>query len=299
MKRAAIVLLVLALGMPLAARDTLEQRIGHTDPSKYRNSRSHGSVGDMACMTLMPGAALTTNLYFVHRCQITPNGGVGHHFHNTTEEMFVIFDGEAEFTVDGRTSTLKGTVGAPVRMGHSHAIYNPGKTPVEFMNINVSAVKGKYDAFDLDDARVGAPKDEKPVFMTMRLDKKLLRPMERFRGGEGTAMYRRALDPSVFLTNWSYVDHLVLPPAASEGLHRHQGVEEVYYVINGEGQVTVGAETAAIRQGDAVPLQLGDTHTFRNTGTADLEFMILGVAAQKGVLDTEELRPGGRGRGGQ
>ena len=87
-----------------------------------------------------------TNLYFLHRCQITPGGGVGHHFHNTTEEMFVIFDGEAEFTVDGRTSLLKGTVGAPVRMGHSHAIYNPGKTPVEFMNINVSAVKGKYDA---------------------------------------------------------------------------------------------------------------------------------------------------------
>ena len=36
--------------------------------------------------------------------------------------MFVIFDGEAEFTIDGRTSLLKGTVGAPVRMGHSHAI---------------------------------------------------------------------------------------------------------------------------------------------------------------------------------
>jgi mannose-6-phosphate isomerase-like protein (cupin superfamily) len=299
MKRSTIVLLVLTLGMPLAARDTLEQRIGHTDPSRYRNSRSHGSVGDMACMTLIPGAALTTNLYFMHRCQITPNGGVGHHFHNTTEEMFVIFDGEAEFTVDGRTSTLKGIAGAPVRMGHSHAIYNPGKTPVEFMNINVSVVKGRYDAFDLDDARVGAPKDEKPVFMTMRLDKKLLRPAERFHGGEGTAMYRRALDPSVFLTNWSYVDHLVLPAGASEGLHRHAGVEEVYYVISGEGQVTVGTETAAIRKGDAVPLQLGDAHSFRNTGADDVEFMILGIAAQKGVLDTEEMRSGGRGRGGQ
>lgn len=219
--------------------------------------------------------------------------------------MFVIFDGEAEFTVDGRTSLLKGTVGAPVRMGHSHAIYNPGQTPVEFMNINVSAVKGKYDAFDLDDARVGAPKDEKPVFMTMRLDKKLLRASEQHHGGDGTALYRRALDPSVFLTNWSYVDHLVLPPGASEGLHRHTGVEEVYYVISGDGEVMVAGEMSAIHKGDAVPLQLNDPHSFRNTGAQDLEFMILGIAAQKGVLDTQEMSalPAGRGgrggRGGQ
>jgi mannose-6-phosphate isomerase-like protein (cupin superfamily) len=282
---------------PLAQRASLADRIGHHDPSRYRAGRSHGSVGDMNCMTLLPGNALITNLYFLHRCQITPGGGVGHHFHNTTEEMFVIFDGEAEFTVDGRTSLLKGTVGAPVRMGHSHAIYNPGKTPVEFMNINVSAVKGKYDAFDLNDARVGAPKDEKPVFMTMRLDKSLLRAAERFRGGQGTAMYRRALDPSVFLTNWSYVDHLALPPGASEGLHRHTGVEEVYYVINGEGEATVGAETTPIRKGDAVPLQLNDPHAFRNTGQSDLEFMILGIAAQKGVLDVQEMDASAPARG--
>jgi len=270
---------------PLAQRAPLADRIGHHDPSRYRPGRSHGSVGDMNCMTLLPGAALQTNLYFLHRCQITPGGGVGHHFHNTTEEMFVIFDGEAEFTVDGRTSLLKGTVGAPVRMGHSHAIYNPGKTPVEFMNINVSAVKGRYDAFDLDDARVGALKDEKPVFMTMRLDRKLLKPAERHHGGQGTAMYRRALDPSVFLTNWSYVDHLVLPAGTTDGLHRHSGVEEVYYVINGAGEASVGSETVAIRKGDAVPLQLNEPHAFRNTGTDDLEFMILGIAAQKGVID--------------
>src|SRR5262249_8940796 len=103
------ILLTAMWAMPLLARDPLAQRIGHHDPSKYRRSRSHGSVGDMACQTLLPGNALTTNFYFMHRCQITPGGGVGHHFHNTTEEMFIVFDGQAEFTVDGRTSVLKGT----------------------------------------------------------------------------------------------------------------------------------------------------------------------------------------------
>jgi mannose-6-phosphate isomerase-like protein (cupin superfamily) len=91
----------------------------------------------------------------------------------------------------------------------------------------------------------------------------------------------------------------VLPPGASEGLHRHTGVEEVYYVINGDGEVTVAGETTALRKGDAVPLQLNDPHAFRNTGTVDLEFMILGVAAQKGVLDVQEMDANPPARGGR
>src|SRR5438067_335884 len=100
----AILLGVLALlTAPMAARDPLAQRIMHTDPARYRGSRSPGSAGDINCMRLMQSNALIPNLSFIDRCQITPGGGVGHHFPNTGEEMFVIFDGEAEFTIDGRT----------------------------------------------------------------------------------------------------------------------------------------------------------------------------------------------------
>jgi mannose-6-phosphate isomerase-like protein (cupin superfamily) len=269
------------------AQTPLAARIGHTDPSKYTRSRSHNSAGDMACELLVPPSAMDVNLNFMHRCEIMPGGGVGHHFHNTTEEMFIVFDGQAEFTIDGRTSVLQGTVGAPCRMGHSHAIYNPSDKPVEFMNINVAQIKGHYDAFNLDDARVGVPKDPIPTFMTMHLDKKLLKPIANYRGGQGTVQYRRALDADVFLTNWAYVDHLLIPPGASEGQHYHRGVEEIYYVLNGDGQVQVNGEAAAIHKGDGVPIRFNEAHSFVNNGSADLELMIVGISAQKNVLDTE------------
>ena len=258
----------------------LAQRIAHTDPSKYRPSPSvHGGPGQLNYMGLFNATSLDTNLYFLHRGIIQPKSGIGAHFHNQCEEMFVIFDGEAQFTIDGRTSVLKGPAGAPVRMGHSHAIYNHTDQPVQWMNINVSARKGVYDAFDLSDGRVGVPLDPIPTFMTMKLDRALMRPAAAPApvAAKGTVQYRRALAPSVFLGPWAYVDHLLLAPGSATAPQTHQDIGEFYYVMNGEGTVKVGSETAPIRSGDAVPIMLNQAKSFENTGNSPLELLVVGV----------------------
>jgi mannose-6-phosphate isomerase-like protein (cupin superfamily) len=281
--------LLLLIALAGAARDPLPQRIARTDPSKYRKSAGvHAGAGELHYMTLFDAQTFNTNLIFLHRGVLPPGGGIGHHFHNHMEEMFVILDNEAEFTVNGRTSRLDGPAGAPCRMGSSHAIYNPTSKPTQWMNIAVGTIKGKYDAFDLGDDRVGVTKDPKPVFITMKLDRKLLRPSPNLHGGKGTPLYRRVLPPEVFYTNWSYVDHLILPAGATLGAHRHQGVEEFFYVMAGDGKVHVGNETADIKPGDAVPIFLNEVHSFENASPADLEFMVVGLARTKWALDTTE-----------
>lgn len=259
----------------------LAQRIARTDPARYRPSPSvHRGAGQLDYMSLFNFNAVDTNLFFLHRGIIEPKSGIGAHFHNHCEEMFVIFDGEAHFSVDGRTALLKGPAGAPTRMGHSHAIYNPTDKPVQWMNINVSAIKAVYDAFDLNDSRVGAPLDPIPVFMSMSLDKALLRTATALNGGKGEVQYRRALEPTVFLGPWAYVDHLVIPPGSSVGPNADPDFGGFYYVMNGAGSVTIGSETAAIKSGDAVPIRLNDRKSFENTGSAPLEFLIVGVARE-------------------
>jgi mannose-6-phosphate isomerase-like protein (cupin superfamily) len=261
--------------LTLAAREPLASRIAHTDPARRQTVKAvHAGAGEIAYQALLDSHSLETNLHFLHRGVLQPKSSMGHHFHNNCEEMYVILDGEAEFTVDGRTSLLKAPVGAPCRLGHAHALYNPTDKPVQFLNINVTQLKGESDFVNTNDPRVGVPLDPIPVFMTVPFDRALLRPVN------GT-QYRRAIAPSVFAGPWAYTDHLLLPPGATVGQQTHRGVSEVYYVMAGAGRITVGSETAAIREGDAVPVQLNEVHALENNGAAPLELLVIGISRER------------------
>jgi len=290
------------------AQAELSRRIAHTDPAAFRPSPAvHGGAGTMAFTALLNRGAVTPEFNFLHRGEIPPGAGIGHHFHNTVEEMFVILDGEAQFTIDGRTALVKGPAGVICRVGHAHAIYNSGTKPVQWVNLNVSLNAGVYDNFDLGDTRAGAPLDPIPTFMVGRFDRDLLLRAGG-RGGRGaagaatpaaptTVLTRRALGPAVFSTTWAYIDQVLVPQGMSTTEMKHDTVGEAYYVLAGSGTVTVkGAtsETAPVKAGDAIPIKVGESSLFANTGSEPLELFVMGVA--KDMAAKTQLLVGGNQR---
>lgn len=264
-----------------ASAQTISKRVVHNDPSKYRKlSAVHAGAGKMGFTQLVGRTELSTNFLYLHTGSINAKSGIGQHFHHTIEEMFVILDGEAEFTINGRSAKIKGPALVPCKMGNSHGIYNSGSTPIRWMNFAVSSTKGRGDAFDLGDTRAGAALDPVPQFVSGLLKKDLLKPNNNTYPGTGI-LYRRILGPDVFSTSWDHVDHIVIPAGSTAGPRQLEGIEEVYYVVKGSGTISVGSESAAITADDAFYGLLGEKFSFSNNGKEDLELLVIGIAVSK------------------
>jgi mannose-6-phosphate isomerase-like protein (cupin superfamily) len=203
-------LAVLGLFARLGAQAGASPRVVPTDAARYRSSPAvHGGANSMAFTALFNAGVLGPHFNFMHRGEIPVGSGIGHHFHNTADEMFVILNGEAQFTIDGRTALVKGPVAVVCRAGHSHAIYNSSTEVLQWINFQVSVNAGISDAFDLGDDRVGAALDRIPTFMTFPLDPALVRSAAGRGRAAGAApaggapvpaaaMSRRGFGPTVF-----------------------------------------------------------------------------------------------------
>jgi mannose-6-phosphate isomerase-like protein (cupin superfamily) len=310
----------------------LANRIGHTDPAKAMPGKNvHQGTGTLGMQTLL-GRNAVKNLAFMHHGPLGPKSSIGHHFHTNSDEMFLILDGDCQFTVNGQTALIKGPVGVPCKSGSAHAVYNPSAKAVDWVNFQVLMAdpvqpsagapsaygagappqgpgappaqagggmmrRGSYNysadptsLFEMGDDRSDAVLVRKPTFInTGQLIKENLRPVVNMNSGKDTVLYRRALGPGAFASNWAFFDHLLIPVGSTVGRHYHAGVDEVYLVIKGKGKVYVNDECADVVYGDAVPIKAGEIHSLESSASEPLELVIYGIALEKGKLDVVDV----------
>jgi len=279
MKHAILLLLTIAVLNTFS--QSLNKRIVHNDPAKYRLLNAvHAGAGQMKFTGLFGSQTLATNLLYLHVGEIPDKAGIGEHFHHTIEEMYVILDGEAEFTVNGRTSKIKGPALVPCKLGDAHGVYNSSGKTLKWMNFGVSTIKGRGDNFDLGDTRAGAALDAIPQFVSGQLKKELLRPNSAAYAGNGI-LYRRIFGPDIFSTSWDHVDHVIIPAGSTAGPRKLEGFEEVYYVVKGSGTITINSDSTPVKPDDAFYGSLGEALTIGNRGKDDLELLVIGITPSK------------------
>jgi quercetin dioxygenase-like cupin family protein len=87
-------------------------------------------------------------------------------------------------------------------------------------------------------------------------------------------------------------------PGAGAPPHRHDGVEEVIVVLEGQARIHVSGEETELGAGESVVLPAGSRHGFRNIGSDVLRILAVFAAATPPVEYEDEpgvLEIGGRG----
>jgi mannose-6-phosphate isomerase-like protein (cupin superfamily) len=273
---------------------------GRTNESMYNpGDFPHGGPGQVALLELTPREKFQSQFLFLHRGRLYPKSGLGEHVHRWMEEMYFVLDNHtAQFRVNDRTAELPGPCMALCPMGDSHGIYNDSDEIGEFMNLGVALRNHQYDAVNLAEKNdlVNEPIDSPPPFLWSLIDKRLCHPRENFMGGEGEIPYRTIWDDYDFRTNWMFVNHYVIPPDATIGYHRHDYIEEVYFILSGKGRMTINGITKDIKKDDVGTCVLHSAHGVWNNSDEDLEIISIAVAMEKGKIAHTELELEMRGR---
>jgi len=76
--------------------------------------------------------------------------------------------------------------------------------------------------------------------------------------------------------------HVVPPGKRAFPFHRHHVMDELFFIVSGEGEYRFGDETFPLRAGDIVGAPAGaKAHQIINTGSADLRY--LGISSMSSV----------------
>ena len=291
MKQAILLLLTIAaLHSP---SQSIGKRVVKNDPSKLREQpKIHDGAGTMAFTQLFGGRDVSTNLMYLHAGVMNANSSIGEHFHHSMEEMYVLLEGEAEFTINGRTSLIKAPALVPCKLGDAHGMYNTSGKTVKWLNFGVGKTRGNNGGvFNLGDPRLPGttPLDAIPQFVSGRLERDKMRANNPNYTGTGV-LARRIFNPDVFQTNWNNVDHVIIPAGTTMGPRSMDGFEEIYYVVNGSGTVDLNGEKLPVGQDDAFCGLLGEKVTIASTDK-ELELLIVEIAVDKSKMASQRFGP--------
>ena len=84
---------------------------------------------------------------------------------------------------------------------------------------------------------------------------------------------RELMHPAVHGNAAQSLAEASVPPGGVTALHRHALTEELYYIIEGRGRMTLGERTFEVAPGDTVLIAPQTPHCIENIGSGTLRFL--------------------------
>lgn len=106
---------------------------------------------------------------------------------------------------------------------------------------------------------------------------------EEMRGGQGRVRIEHLWEPETEMKSANrMVSRLILEPGRSIGAHRHEGEDEIFYILRGTAQVDDDGENAVLNAGDTI-LTGNAGHSIKNIGNDTLEVLAIITLHQNGT----------------
>jgi mannose-6-phosphate isomerase-like protein (cupin superfamily) len=95
----------------------------------------------------------------------------------------------------------------------------------------------------------------------------------------------------VQMVNWAK-----LPAGNRFAPHYHEDMQEIFVILQGTVEVTVGRETVVLGRGDSILVDPHEVHQMRNPGPEEVEYLAVGISGGTGgrtvVVGRDEQRRG-------
>ncbi|ERJ11643.1 cupin domain-containing protein [Haloplasma contractile] len=96
--------------------------------------------------------------------------------------------------------------------------------------------------------------------------------------GEGTLKHITVFEDDELKSNLRFINYTILPPGTSIGTHQHGNDEEVYVILEGNGEMTLSSKIHKVKSGDVVLNKPYGIHSLTNTSRTEMRILVFEVA---------------------
>ncbi len=104
------------------------------------------------------------------------------------------------------------------------------------------------------------------------MDIQNIRDVPSFTTKDGSEIRELLAHRNSVIQNQSLAEARVAPGLSTQP-HYHPLTEEIYYILEGTGEMTIGDEMQVVAPGDAIAIAPGEIHTIHNHGDQTLLFL--------------------------